>query len=108
MLATVARAVALGTAASRHHGGPIKGPPETPSTSRQYVGTGGFEGPLNWAPVRPGDVRMWPFIQSDPTQRNIFGILLNQTEIGLYLPFSVSFGTANGQCPFGSKSIGKW
>ena len=34
------------------------------------------------------------------TQRNLFEILLNQTEIGLYLPFSNWFVTANGQCPF--------
>ena len=34
------------------------------------------------------------------TQRNLFEILSNQTEIRLYLPFSDWFGTANGQCPF--------
>ena len=34
------------------------------------------------------------------TQRNIFGILLNQTEIRLYLLFSDWFGTANRHCPF--------
>ena len=33
-------------------------------------------------------------------QRNLFEIALNQTEIRLYLPFSDSFGTENGQCPF--------
>ena len=32
--------------------------------------------------------------------RNIFEILLNQTEIRLYLPFSDWFGTANGRCLF--------
>ena len=33
-------------------------------------------------------------------QRKLFGILLNQTEIRLYLPCTDWFGTANGQCPF--------
>jgi len=39
------------------------------------------------------------------TQKNLFKILLNQTEIRLYLPFSDRFGTSNGRL-FGSKSIG--
>ena len=30
----------------------------------------------------------------------VFEILLNKTEIRLYLSFSDCFGTANGQCPF--------
>ena len=34
------------------------------------------------------------------TQRCLFGILFNQTEIGLYLAFFDSFGTVNGQSPF--------
>ena len=33
------------------------------------------------------------------TQRNLFEILLNQTEIILYLPFYDWFGTANGRVP---------
>ena len=33
------------------------------------------------------------FMLKDYTQRNIFGILLNQTEIRLYLPFSDRFET---------------
>ena len=33
------------------------------------------------------------------TQRNLIEILLNQTEIRLYLPFSDWFGTENGRCP---------
>ena len=32
--------------------------------------------------------------------RNLFQILLNQTEIRLYLPCTHRFGTANGQRPF--------
>ena len=34
------------------------------------------------------------------TKRNVFKILLNQTEIRLYLPFSDWFGTENGLRPF--------
>ena len=34
------------------------------------------------------------------TQRNLFEILLNQTETRSYLPFFDRFGTANGHCPF--------
>ena len=34
------------------------------------------------------------------TQRNLFKILSNQTEIRLYLSFSAWFGTGNGQCAF--------
>ena len=33
------------------------------------------------------------------TQRNNFEILLNQSEIWLYLPYSDWFGTASGRCP---------
>ena len=33
-------------------------------------------------------------------QRNLFEILLNLTEIRLYLPFSDWFETANEHCPF--------
>ena len=39
------------------------------------------------------------------TLRNLFGILLNQTEIILYLHFPIDLET--NECPFGSKSIGK-
>ena len=39
-------------------------------------------------------------------QRNLFEILLNQTEIMLNLLCTDWFGTANG-CPIGTKSIGK-
>ena len=41
-----------------------------------------------------------------PTQRNILGIILNQPEIRLYLPYYQT--DINGHCPFDSKSIGKW
>ena len=41
------------------------------------------------------------------SQRNLFEILFNQTEISFYLPFSDWFGTANKR-PFGSKSFRKW
>ena len=34
------------------------------------------------------------------TLRDILEILMNQTEIRLYLPFSDWFRTANGHCPF--------
>ena len=34
------------------------------------------------------------------TQENLSEILLNQTEIRLYLPFSDLLGAANGHCPF--------
>ena len=34
------------------------------------------------------------------TQRNLFKILLNQTEIRLYLPYSDWFGAADGRSPF--------
>ena len=34
------------------------------------------------------------------SQRNLFGILLDLTEIRLYLPCTDWFGTANGHCPF--------
>ena len=44
--------------------------------------------------------------QTPYTQRNLFGILLNQTEIRLYVPVSDWFGTK--RTPFGAKSIGKW
>ena len=40
------------------------------------------------------------------TQRNLCEILLNRTEIRLYLPFSDWYGTERS--PFGSISIGKW
>ena len=33
-------------------------------------------------------------------RETLFEILLNQTEIRLYLPCTDWFGTANGQCPF--------
>ena len=39
------------------------------------------------------------------THRYIFEILSNQTEIRLYLLFSVRFGTTNGQCPFADPNI---
>ena len=39
-------------------------------------------------------------------QRNVFEIILNQTEIRLYIPFCDLF-ESNGR-PFGSISIGKW
>ena len=42
----------------------------------------GFRPALNWAPVMP---RTTP---GHSTNRNLFGILLNQPEIRLYLPFS--------------------
>ena len=42
------------------------------------------------------------------SQKNLFEILFNQTEIRLYLQFSDLFGTSNGHSPFGSISIGKW
>ena len=67
--------------------------------------TVGFEGVLNLAPIMPRDASLSDTVgsvtpqrysdQSSPkfriagyTQRNIFPILLNQTEIRLYLPFS--------------------
>ena len=34
------------------------------------------------------------------TQRNLFEIIINQTEIILYFPFSDWFGATNGQCQF--------
>ena len=34
------------------------------------------------------------------TQRDLFYILLNQTQIRLYLPCTDCFETANGRCPF--------
>ena len=43
---------------------------------------------------------------SPGTLRNIFEILLNQTQIRLYLPFSDCFGLDTFVCC--SKSIGKW
>ena len=46
-------------------------------------------------------------VENKRTQRNLFEIYLNQTEIRLYLPFSDWFGTANGR-PFGTKWIGRW
>ena len=42
----------------------------------------------------------WPSLNVSYTQRNLFEILLNQTEIRLYLPFSDWFGTSNGLCLF--------
>ena len=54
-------------------------------------------------------VKRLPHILLPYTERNFFHILLNQTEIRLYLLFSVWFGTANGECPCCcSKSIGQW
>ena len=40
------------------------------------------------------------------TRRNIFQILLNQSEIRLFLPFRIDLDP--NRRPFGSKSIGKW
>ena len=45
----------------------------------------------------------WPVF----TQRNVYEILLNHTEIRLYLPFS-SIDLEPIELLFGSKSIGKW
>ena len=45
------------TDVSRHQGGPIEGPPETPRTSVLWC-TGGFRGALNWAPLMPRDVSL--------------------------------------------------
>ena len=39
-------------------------------------------------------------IECRQSQRNLFEILLNQTEIRLYLRYTDWFGTANGQCRF--------
>ena len=38
--------------------------------------------------------------QAAYAQRNLFEILLIQSEIRLYLSCTDSFGTANGHCPF--------
>ena len=43
------------TSVSRHHGGPIGGHPETPSTSHQYR-IKWFKRALNWAPIMPRDI----------------------------------------------------
>ena len=40
-------------------------------------------------------------------QKYLFGMLLNQPQIRLYLPCTDCFGTENGR-PFGSMSMGKW
>ena len=42
----------------------------------------------------------------DNKQRNLFGILLNQPKIRLYLPFPTDLEPSGH--PFGSKSIEKW
>ena len=50
-----------------------------------------------------GVLKPWKCLLISPrsdTQRNLFGILLNQTEIRLYLLWIDWFGTINGQCPF--------
>ena len=76
--------------------------PEIPKTSRQF-GTEGFEGdfildssiPLyREMPASGTSISVaWAYVRWSYTQRNLFKILLNQTEIRLYLPFSNWFGT---------------
>ena len=53
-------------------------------------------------------IKCMHWFYNDPcyTQRNIFEILLNQTEIRLYLPFPIDLEP--NRRPLGSKSIGKW
>ena len=86
----------------RHHGEPLPTPPQT---SRQY-GTAGLRGAslqnwlspalreasVYWFPWRPGNTRHELQSPKQPDMRNLFGILLNQTEIRLYLPFLDLFG----------------
>ena len=47
--------------------------------------------------------QIWAKMFSSYTEKYIFEILLNQTEIRLYLPCTDWFRTANGQCPLHGK-----
>ena len=58
-------------------------PPETPWVVRQY-GTEELKRGLKLGPHQAERRSILIYIY---TQRNLFEILLNQTEIGLYLPF---------------------
>ena len=42
---------------SRHHGGPIDGPPETTRVPQHYR-IEGIKGSLNWAPMMPRDASL--------------------------------------------------
>ena len=57
-------------------------------THRRVALTSSFKYPLRWDPVSKSSIIFQRY-----AQRNIFEILLSQTEIRLYLPFSDWFGT---------------
>ena len=74
---------------------PNQGPPETPQTSPHYMVPRGLREVLNRAPIMPRggcSGKRMKFFPIYP-QRNFFEILLNKTEVRLYLSFSDWFGT---------------